>query len=38
VPVSITTGLFVFSTPQPGSATPRLSSADVVVEVLPLQP
>lgn len=36
VPVSITTGLFVFSTPQLGAATLSVTSADVVVEVLPL--
>jgi hypothetical protein len=36
VPVSITTGLFVFSTPSLGSATLTVTKATVVVEVLPL--
>jgi hypothetical protein len=36
VPVSITTALFAFSTPQLGSATVAVTSADVVVELLPL--
>jgi hypothetical protein len=36
VPVSITNGLFVFSTPSLGSASLALTSADVVVEILPL--
>jgi hypothetical protein len=36
VPVSITTGLFVFSTPQLGSATLTLTKASVLVELLPL--
>lgn len=34
--VSITNGLFTFSTPQLGSATIAMASADVVVELLPL--
>jgi hypothetical protein len=36
VPVSITTGLFVFATPSLGSASVEVTSADVVVEILPL--
>jgi hypothetical protein len=36
VPVSITTGLHVFSTPQLGSATVTLTQAEVVVELRPL--
>jgi hypothetical protein len=36
VPVSITTGLFVFATPSLGSATLSLTKAAVVVELLPL--
>jgi hypothetical protein len=38
VPVSITTSLFAFSTPQLGSATLKVTGAEVVVEVQPLQP
>jgi hypothetical protein len=36
VPVSITNGLFVFSTPSLGSATVALTAASVTVELLPL--
>jgi hypothetical protein len=36
VPVSITTSLFAFATPSLGSATITLTSADVVVYLLPL--
>jgi hypothetical protein len=36
VPVSITTSLFAFSTVQLGSATVSITSAEVLVEVLPL--
>jgi hypothetical protein len=35
VPVSVTSSLFVFSTPQLGSAQVAISSADVIVTVLP---
>jgi hypothetical protein len=36
VPVSITTSLFAFSTPQLGSATLKVTGAEVVVELQPL--
>ena len=36
VPVSITTALFAFSTPQLGSATVSITSAEVLVEVAPI--
>ncbi len=36
VPVSITTALFAFSTPQLGSATVSITSAEVLVEVKPI--
>jgi hypothetical protein len=36
VPVSITTALFAFSTPQLGSATVSITSAEVLVEVVPI--
>jgi hypothetical protein len=35
VPVSITTGLFVFSTPQLGSATLKVTGAEIIVELRP---